>query len=437
MKKIDEIERLGALLSEGKITNQEFEMLKQNILTDSTEVKKVKSDTKKDDNKEKIENPQKVADFKKITLKKVTCLNCGAELLFDPNTQLTNCNFCGSHFEIKNSIDEEVITPDGIVPFSVSKERYEVETLAWLSQGDYTPVDILESSVFSEINGLYIPAWYYPGKYHGNWSASSGYDYQQEYTVQENGKSVTRTRIVTDWRPSSGNCDGELKALGFASDDYKSELVFFSYLADIRKSHIKPYDSRYTLGFNLMEFNKMTQEESWDRFGSTGANADIEAQIRSRIPGDHYKDFHVEASFDKEPPIRIYIPAWITYYNYDDQKYYVFMDGKNSNRVDGIRPLDSRIKANAERFSNPTKIVLTYTFILLIEFFGISAICDGLGVKINSDSIFITIHVFLFIGIFALAIILPFAEVYVKKIVISNAQHRRDKILIRVKNLKE
>ena len=254
-----------------------------------------------------------------------------------------------SRFEIKNSVEKSVIIPEGIVPFSVSKKDYESSVLEYLSEGDYTPVDILESSVFSSVNGIYLPVWYYAGKYKGNWSASSGYDYIEEYQVRENNKWVTKSRVVTDWRPSSGNCDGDLLVTGYAAGERKSELVVFTWGTVLKKIKIKPFDSKYTIGFNLMEF-ELDEHESWYEYGEEAADHYVRSQVYPRIPGDHYKDLHIEAVYEKEKPIRIYYPVWITYYKYNGQEYYVWMDGNNPSRIFGSKPEDANIKSKSEFF---------------------------------------------------------------------------------------
>ena len=61
-----------------------------------------------------------------ILLKKINCSNCGAELIFDPGTQMSNCNFCGSKFEIEKATDDQIIVPDGILPFKIKIGRAHV-----------------------------------------------------------------------------------------------------------------------------------------------------------------------------------------------------------------------------------------------------------------------------------------------------------------------
>lgn len=442
MGTIDELTRLQSLLNEGAISQEEFEMLKKNVISDSQKENSTREKTKKESKKETIKEikpEEKVIPSvaKNAVLKKITCTNCGAELLFDPTTQLTSCNFCNSHFEIKNSVDEQVIVPEGIVPFTVNKQEYESSALKYLSEGEYTPIDILETSVFSSVNGIYLPVWYYSGKYSGNWSASSGYDYVEEYQVKRDGKWVTETRVVTDWRPSSGNCDGDLLVTGYAAGEHKSELVVFTWHTVLKKIKIKPFDSKYTIGFNLIEF-ELDEHESWDKYGQEAADHYVRSQVYPRIPGDHYKDLHVEAVYDKEKPLRIYYPVWITYYKYKGQEYYVWIDGNNPSRVFGSRPIDESIKSKAEFFSklsvNWKWVVIGWLIVGIISHIIASSNSPASGYT-KEQSAFLNFGFAVFGILVGLWPVFYFWGKIQKKIITNNAQNQRNKVLKKTKNI--
>lgn len=449
MGTIDELTRLEALLQEGAISQDEFEMLKKNAISESQTENSTQKKTKRKTEKEaeiEIAPEQKVipSNPKNAVLKEITCSNCGAELLFDPGTQLASCNFCNSRFEIKNSEEKSVIIPEGIVPFSVSKKDYESRVLEYLSEGDYTPIDILESSVFSSVNGIYLPVWYYSGKYRGNWSASSGYNYIEEYQVKENNKWVTKQRVVTDWRPSSGNCDGDLFVTGYAAGERKSELVVFTWDTVLRKIKIKPFDSKYTVGFNLLEF-KLDEHESWEDYGTEAADHYVRSQVYPRIPGDLYKDVHVEAVYDKEKPIRVYYPVWITYYKYNGKEYYVWMDGSNPSRIFGTKPEDAGIKSKSEFFLKIFKYwwIVVFVWVLwgLISYFSAPGGENGEAQTLwlekhweGGDGGFWRFRAIFVIGGWGFLYILGIIQ---KKVVIGSAKKRRAEVLNRIKKNKK
>ena len=309
-----------------------------------------------------------------VELKKIGCSNCGAELLFDPGTQMSNCNFCGSQFEIENINKEEVILPDGILPFTVNKDQYIEKILEWLSEGDYTPDDILEGSQFTSVNGLYLPMWLYNGKYSGNWSASSGYDRTEYYTEYSElqKKYVKSSRTVTDWRPSNGQVAGPYSVLSYAGDSetVAASIAIYAHGTSFKRGDIKNYDGKYTQGFNLLGF-KNDDLDSWDKYGSSQVDAIVRADAEKRVPGDRTKDFYCDVTTEQNKSLKIYVPFWMTYYDYKGSQFHVHMDGSSTTRINGVRPEDDvRKKAANKKYlkghiSCGVTIVVLFVFLLI------------------------------------------------------------------------
>jgi len=317
---------------------------------------------------------------------------------------MTNCNFCGSKFEIEKAKDEEIAAPDGILPFKVSKENYEQAVLSWLSEGDYTPDDILNSTIFESVNGVYLPMWFYKGRYNGNWSASSGYDRTETYLGKDSkGKTVEKTRTVSDWRPSSGQCSGEFAILAFAGagKGIKSDVAVYAHGTSFNRGDLKPYDTKYTMGFNLIEYT-VDELDTWDILGKIQANSFVETQTKPRIPGDKYKDFYVDALYDKEKPMRTYIPFWITNYKYGEKDFHVYMDGTSTLRINGVRPEDQARKDVIKKLKNKIMIIgLAVTIVTAI----IAAKIANHNVIYDSDRTATPAIITLFIGIIVTAVI--------------------------------
>jgi hypothetical protein len=354
-----------------------------------------------------------------LHLKKIGCSNCGAELIFDPGTQMTNCNFCGSKFEIEKAKDEDITTPDGILPFKISKEVYETSVLSWLSEGDYTPDDILNSTIFESVNGVYLPMWFFKGRYSGNWSASSGYNRIEHYSEwsESQKKMVRRSRTVTDWRPSSGQCSGQYSILAFAGKGkgIKSDVAEYAHGTSFNRGELKAYDPKYTMGFNLIEYT-VDEHDTWDTLGKSQANAIVISDAKARVPGDKYKDFYVDALFDNEKPLRTYVPFWITNYKYNDKDYHVYMDGTSTSRIKGFRPEDNARKKEVSKKFYKGHISAVFVIIMFI-------IAGNAPYK---DKELLNIIAF---GLLALTAILYGVGFYQKNEIIKVSKERRQKIL--------
>lgn len=288
----------------------------------------------------------------KIQLEKINCSNCGADLIYSPGTQMTNCNFCGSEFEIDNVTKIELILPDKIIPFKITKENYEKYVLEWLIEGDYTPNDILTSSVLGKVSGTYLPMYLYTGRCHGNWSASSGYD-KIIKTSRWNGKRYESDyHTETDWRPSSGQFSDNFSILCFAGSNkgIDQRVIDYSEEVILSKDKLKEYNSKYTLGFNLLEF---TQEEEgvWSVKGEGLARDRAGNEILNKIPGDRYDHLTADYFYDREEVIKFYTPYWITNYEYNGVSFFVCMDGIEKLRILGERPVDEGMKKEAEKYN--------------------------------------------------------------------------------------
>lgn len=290
-------------------------------------------------------------------LKKISCKSCGASLMFDPATQMSSCNFCGTKFEIELAEEANLtISPDGLIPFSVTHDQFKSLLFVWLSEGDYTPDNILTSSVFDEINGLYLPQYFYEGRYSGNWSASSGYKRQESYVVIVNNKAVTKYRTVTDWRPSNGQVANNYTILGFAgqSEILPATIAPFMHDCSFSGGQLKPFNTEYTAGFNIVPF-ELDSDIIWNSLGSSQADAIAGADMVERIPGDIYKDLTYDMNYEHKKITNILSPAYIVHYEFAGENFYVYMDGDKSTRIEGERPVDKERQDKVHALKKPIR----------------------------------------------------------------------------------
>ena len=78
---------------------------------------------------------------------------------------------------------------------------------------------------------------------------------------------------------------------------------------------------------------------------------------------DRYKDFYADALYDKETPLRNYVPFWITNYKYSEKDFHVYMDGTSTTRLQGFRPEDAARKKEVNKKFIPGHI-LAVLFVL-------------------------------------------------------------------------
>lgn len=360
-------------------------------------------------------------------LKEISCKSCGASLIFDPATQMSSCNFCGTKFEIDLAEKSNlVITPDKLFPFSITKDQFKNILLIWLSKGDYTPDDILTSSIFDEINGLYLPQYLYEGSYSGNWSASSGYKKTESYVVVVDSKVKTKKRKFTDWRPSNGQVANKYSILAFAGnlDVLPSTIASFMNQDTFDKEDLKPFKSEYTSGFNIVPFD-LDFENVWQSVGYKKAKELCLSDIKQRIPGDKYKDLVYDMNCEHIRITNILSPAYIVNYEFGGKKFNVYMDGDKSKRIEGERPID---KARQEKVQLLKKPIRRFWWLSGITTFAIVLIYSNLSNDYRNG--FETV----IFPIFFLLMLIHGTVVHIKskksiKNLLSNSKARRQTIL--------
>ena len=300
--------------------------------------------------------------------KKLTCTNCHADIVYNADTQIPKCSFCGCRLENNNSTIDKFDTADYILPFNVSKERSRYYMMKWLAQGDYTPIDMMDASLFDDLNGVFLPTYLFSGMYGGNWSASSGYYESQTYSEwnPKTERNVSKSRTVTDWTPSSGEYGGGYSIYGLAINTTNPEIEACINQTDFDQDDLKTFKARRIEGYGVVEYT-ITEKNIWTVKGKEELSKIVEEDVASRIPGDKYADVNFDLEYDRESH-KVYLPFWTLLYKRDGLAYYFCMDGTNPLNVKGIYPVDKKLKNKAERYKKVLIIWLILSVIISINF---------------------------------------------------------------------
>ena len=200
--------------------------------------------------------------------------------------------------------DEAAINeaPQLIIPFSFAKEVFDKAALEWLSVGDYTPADVLDSFHNSGTKGIYVPVYIW--------------DIAYVHTSPMGSKTGSITTVT----------------LSEGQKAWPSELVAFAKASVKVKSRVKTFDKVYTLGFEVQEedmidvddFNKRARQSALDAIVTENRLKDGTAIV-----------------INKMVLTKVYAPFWINKYKYQGQNYELIMSGFDVSRMGGTRPLDT------------------------------------------------------------------------------------------------
>lgn len=317
----------------------------------------------------------------------VKCQSCGGEQTLPGNLFASSCIFCGTSITSK-SFAKRRIKPRSLVPFQVTKQIAQQKWREWL-HGLWLAPSALKKYAQSDagIRGLYVPYWTFDANTVSHYTGQRGDNRTETYTTTDsNGNRVTRTRVVTDWRPVSGvvsffhndvlvsGSKGVLnvrdvntdEASGDARDASVAKLgQFFASALGARMRTwdtraLVPYQDEYLAGFQAEAYS--VDLKTAFASGKQLIDAKVEQLIRADIGGDQQRIHSVNTQYSHLTFKHILLPMWISAYLFKGKTYRFVVNGQTG-EVDGESP-----KSGWKIFFLVSGILLL--LFLLLVFFG-------------------------------------------------------------------
>lgn len=268
----------------------------------------------------------------------VNCPNCGAILEWPPEQVAGHCCYCGTAINASGTV-RHVLPPEYILPFSLSKEQANEAFKQWIKKRWFLPSDLKKcASVTTPFDGVYLPYWCYDFDAYSYYTGRRGeyYYVEVEYTTEENGKKVTKTRTErrTRWYYTSGRVFNSFSnvlvpAGKSLSEDLLDELEPWDLEA------LRKYDADAIRGFR----QELYQVQLSDAFAKTEKKTtpQIEESIRYDIGGDEQEIDTIDNRYDEIVFKHILLPVYINTFRWNN-KVYQFLVNARTGEVQGERP---------------------------------------------------------------------------------------------------
>jgi predicted RNA-binding Zn-ribbon protein involved in translation (DUF1610 family) len=261
------------------------------------------------------------------------CSNCGAQIQLDASVRATKCPYCGSPMITDDDKADDVITPEGVVPFAITRAQAESKFIQWMASLWFAPEALKSESHLKQFQGIYRPYWTYDAHTMSHWTGERGVYYYvtETYTAVENGQNVTRTREVrhTRWTPCSG----------VYQDFFDDVLVRAGKTEDRSKDYdlkgVRHYESEYLSGFGAERYS-LSVEDGWQT-AKKAIDGSIYNSVRGQIGGDEQRVQGVQTAYSGITYKHILLPVWINSYQYLSQSYSFEVNGQ-SGVAQGTRP---------------------------------------------------------------------------------------------------
>jgi hypothetical protein len=272
------------------------------------------------------------------------CETCGAEVATGATQRSYTCPFCESNYVIEVAAGSDRIAPEFVLGFAVTREAAAEKFRAWLATNPwFRPGDLpIAAKVVERLRGVYVPFWSFSLLAESEWSARIGEYWQrtETYTTIENGKSVTKTRTVTEteWWDLAGRhhdyYSGYLVSgsRGLAQADADRSGPF--HLAGLRR-----YDPSYLAGW-LCEDYSIARDAAFAHCERVFLQRERDA-VEAFLPGDTHDDLRVRTEFSRISSDLILLPVYLLSYQYGGKPYKFLINGQTG-KIAGDKPLSWR-----------------------------------------------------------------------------------------------
>jgi predicted RNA-binding Zn-ribbon protein involved in translation (DUF1610 family) len=256
--------------------------------------------------------------------KVIICKRCGAHTTLDPHIAASSCAFCGTAAVVEAPPNENVVRPEGLLPFKVGRDTAIQKFRSWLASLWFRPSNLKSESRLTSMQGVYIPFWTFDAATLSAWTADAGYTEYDTVTTERDGRTVQEQVQRTRWEPASGE-------LSKFFDDVPvpaSKGIPPSLAEDIEPfptAELTPYDPSFLSGF-LAEENAIDLPEALESAKSRMRD-EIRSECVHQIPGDTYRNLEVRSTFSALAYKNALLPVWIAAYEFASKPYRYLVNG--------------------------------------------------------------------------------------------------------------
>ncbi len=235
--------------------------------------------------------------------KLIVCSNCGGQTVYDSEQVTGACPFCGSTSVAPAAENDQIMVPNAVIPFSISKDQVQDLFIGYLKNKKLLKKGVLDCKL-ENVVGIYLPFWTFDA-----YTASSYTAYR--YIVgKENNEQFTGS-----WY--QGFDDIPI----FASDRISNP--FISKVQDFDFTRAVPYSSKYLAGIPAERYT-LGLNEGWERTKKL-----ITEKIRRGIRSTRCYGEKIYTNYYNVKFRCLMAPVYLAKYNYGKKSYFVAINGQN------------------------------------------------------------------------------------------------------------
>lgn len=255
------------------------------------------------------------------------CSSCGAAIITDKNTTATFCLFCGNSAVISERLSG-LDRPNLVIPFSYGREVAEEKFLRWCKSGRMTPKDFVSKANIEKITGLYVPYWLFDCQVQMDMEATGTIVSKETDLIQTNQvttqyKIIRKRQLFWEKIPHDGASQ--------IDDQIMHVLEPFNY------EESKGFDMKYLAGFFAEKYDITSEtlqpiiQDQIEDYLKGVFNDSVAEYSKVSIKSDR-------SEISKFTSIYALLPVWFLTYRYHGKTYTFAMNGQTG-KVAGQPPI--------------------------------------------------------------------------------------------------
>lgn len=233
-------------------------------------------------------------------------------------------------------------------PMKFFEKDFEKYILTWLSEGEYTPNDILDN-ISSQRSLCFLPFYHIQKAYSGDFRARLGLDKTRNRTIYNyNTKRYEEEAYrVTEYYQVGHKFHNEVSLFALNQEVGKGSM-FEAIEKELRKNQ-KTIDDLYQIDLSSFDKKQIHEPEyqSEDLFEQRLKNElvnQIKTQELRQYNYNTVSHADVDVDFTNISDTLFYVPYWVLVYTYKQEQHYAFINASDTLQRGGTRPIDKECK---------------------------------------------------------------------------------------------
>jgi ribosomal protein S27E len=269
--------------------------------------------------------------------KVIDCQGCGSKLMIDETEVSVRCNFCGSEKVNEKAFDQNLIQPQGIIPFKIGKKEAVSKFKDWIKKGWFHPNKLKHLASLGDLHGIYVPFWTYDSQTYTEWSGEAGYHYYETQQVYENGKYVSKQVRRTRWEWRNGSFNEFFDDILIVASKGLPENII-SNIYPYRLDELTNHNPELMVGWEA-EIYSLEVKEGYNKAEDIMMDR-LRARANREIGGDTQRNLTINADFYDQSFKHVILPVWLCTYQYNGKPYQFAVNGQTG-KIKGQKPISA------------------------------------------------------------------------------------------------